>query len=306
MAKQMTPAQMKAAFTKWKVPAKYYPNWETRGYGPGSITDAEGIVIHHTGSDAGQSDAYLDFLFNQGRPDVPAPLCNFSTDMDGDFWVGAAERANHAGRGSSATLAKVKSGNYDWRNVTIHPGADDLTGNSYYYGNECRFDGGQPMTPAMWRSVILSCAAICDFHGWGAWRVIGHKEHTTRKTDPGNTLMYMIRRDVAAALTAGPGNWPTKTGDDEMTPAQMTELKNYIHSEVYAGPRYAALQGSLNAVGNAVSAVGTAVAAVLPYLKTEDAANDADLKAKFDQLTTHMATLEADLAKLQGPTPPKA
>lgn len=234
MATQMTPAQMVAAFTKWHVDLRLYPGYATRGYGPGSISDAEGIVIHHTGSDS-QSDSYLDFLFVQGRGDVPPPLCNWSTDMDGDLWLGAAERANHAGMGSSATLAKVKSGGtYDWRNTTIRPGPDDINGNSRYYGNEVRFDGGQPMTRAQWVTVILSCAAVCDFHGWGAWRVIGHKEHTTRKPDPGSTAMYMIRRDVDAALKAGPGNWPVKQEDEDVTPAQMQELKDFIEARTQA------------------------------------------------------------------------
>ena len=244
MAKAMTPAQMRAAVTKWEVQARYFSGWETRGYGVDSIYDAEGIVIHHTGSDS-QTDDYLRFLFVGGRPDegIPAPLCNFSTDMDGDFWVGAAERANHAGRGSTATLNKVKSGNYDWRNVTIKPGADDFTGNGYYYGNEVRFDGGQPMTRAQWITVILSCAAICDFHGWGAWRVIGHKEHTSRKNDPGNTLMYMIRRDVDAALKAGPGNWPLV--EDDMAgegPEILRVLNGFVAAEA---ARYSDLKDTL-------------------------------------------------------------
>lgn len=220
MAKQLTPVQIVAAFNKWHVDLKLYPGYATRGYGPGSISDPQGILIHHTGSDS-QSDQYLEFLFEIGRPgDVPAPLCNWATDFDGDVWLGAAERANHAGMGSSATLAKVKTDGYDHLNAEIHPGTDDINGNSKYYGNEVRFDGGQPMTAAQWNSVILSCAAICDAHGWGAWRVIAHREHTRRKPDPGSTLMYKIRRDVAAALKAGPGNWPVVAPGNNPLPAK--------------------------------------------------------------------------------------
>lgn len=227
MATAMTPAQMQAALDKWVLKLKLYPGWETRGYGPGSITDAEGVIIHHTGSDA-QSDNYLHFLAIDGRPDVPAPLCNWATDMDGDLWLIAAERANHAGMGSSTTLGKITVGTngYDWRNREIRPGPDDLNGNYRYYGNEVRFDGADPMTRDQWVTTVLSSAAVCDFHGWGAWRVIGHREHSSRKPDPGSTLMYMIRRDVDAALRAGPGKWPTQGADTmaTMTDAQIAAL----------------------------------------------------------------------------------
>lgn len=232
MSKQMTPKEMESQFRKWKVDLRLWPGWQTRGYGPGSISDVEGVMIHHTGSD-GQSDDYLEFLFVRGRDDLPAPLCNWATDMDGDLWLGAAERANHAGSGSAATLGKVQTGNYKWRDVEIKPGPDGVNGNSRYYGNEVRYDGGQPMARAQWITVILSSAAACDFHGWGAWHVIGHKEHTGRKWDPGKALMHMIRSDVEAALKAGPGNWPTKQ-EDSMSAAEVQDLKNYIDQKFTA------------------------------------------------------------------------
>jgi hypothetical protein len=300
MAKQMTPAQMKSQFLRWEVDLRLYPGWETRGYGPNSIFDAEGILIHHTGSD-GQSDDYLDFLFVRGRPgDVPAPLCNWATDMDGELWLGAAERANHAGKGSGATLDKIKTGNYDWRNREIAPGPDTYVGNGYLYGNEVRFDGGQPMTAAAWRTVVLSSAAVCEFHHWGAERVIGHREHTRRKPDPGSTLMYMLRRDVDAALRAGPGNWPVKQSeDDEMTPAQMTELKNFIEArtKAYALATNEYVRQVLStATKTIVDSGGDAKAAI--------AALDAELDARDAEMLDRLAKIGAEL---EDPvTPPKA
>lgn len=280
MTAQMTPAQMVAAFTKWKVDLNPYAGWATRGYGPGSISDPQGIVIHHTGSDS-QSDDYLAMLALRGNGVTPPPLCNWSTDMDGDLWLIAAERANHAGMGSSATLAKVKSGGtYDWRNVEIRPGADDINGNGHYYGNEVRFDGGQPMTTAQWRTVVLSCAAVCDFHGWGAWRVIGHKEHTSRKPDPGSTLMYRLRRDVDAALKAGPGNWPTPAPqpEDDVTPAQMQELKDYTQLMAVANNNYARqiVSSATKAILDALDGVDEATAAAVQAQLNDDFQRVAD------------------------------
>jgi hypothetical protein len=247
MATAMTGSQMLAACRKWKVDVHEYPGYATRR--AGSWGEVHGIVIHHVGSDASQSGSYLDFLFRDGRSDVPAPLCNVATQMDGDLHLGAlGGRANHAGRGSSGTLAKVRSGNYDGYAAGISPGPDDMNGNPHYYGNECCFDGGQPMTRAMWVSTVLWCAAICDFHGWSALRVIAHKEHSTRKIDPGSTSMPALRRDVRAALNAGPGNWPTPQGGewDMATADEVLAAVNALDTKITA---YQKLEGDRWAQG---------------------------------------------------------
>jgi hypothetical protein len=205
MSKPMTPDQLLAALRKWKVPFREYPGWRTRGR-PGAFTDVHGIVVHHTGSDS-QSDDYLDFLFKRGRAEegIPGPLCQVSTDMDGDLWLGAAGRANHAGRGSSATLTKVQTETYPGFTSELRAGPDNIDGNAAYYGNEVRYDGGQAMTPLARRTALLHAAAVCDFHGWSALSAIGHREHSLRKNDPGRERMDKFRADLAAILKAGPG-----------------------------------------------------------------------------------------------------
>lgn len=309
MARQMTPAQMRAQFRLW-LPndVREYPNWETRGYGPGSITDPQGVLIHHTGSDA-QSDNYLHFLAIDGRPPlVPAPLCNWSTDMDGDLWLIAAEKANHAGMGSQTTLSKVMTGGYDWRKTTIKPGIDNVNGNTKYYGNEIRFDGSHPMSAAAWQTVVLSCAAVCDFHGWGAWRVIGHKEHTSRKPDPGSTLMYMLRCDVDAALKAGPGNWPTPKTTDWLTMATEAEVQAaaYKANAQYARDFWTAPTGTGTALIKSVSANGAAIAALANQVAAEDVADDAAFAAAMAQIKQADAEMKAALDKLAAGAAPKA
>ena len=210
MATPMTKAQWEAAMKKWGVPVKYYSGWATRGR-PGAFSSINGIIIHHTGSDS-QSDDYLKFLFVTGRPadGIPGPLCQVSTDMDGDVWVGAAGRANHAGRGSSATLNEVVTESYKGYSSELKPGADNTDGNAHFYGNEVRFDGGQPMTDKQWNAAVLWAAAICDHYGWSALSVIGHREWSSRKPDPGSTKMYAFRAAVAARLKAGPAKTPTE------------------------------------------------------------------------------------------------
>lgn len=207
MARPMTADQMLAAMKKWKVQVREYPGWRTRGRpaSTGPFNDVRAVMIHHTGNDAGQSDAYLRFLFVDGRADLPAPLCHASTDMDGDLHLGAIGRANHAGQGSGAVLAKVSAENHPGFTAELHAGPDSTDGNAHFYGNEVRYDGGQPMTAKQYDSAVRWAAAICDFHKWSALSVIGHREWTTRKPDPGHCPMNKFRSDVAARLKAGPG-----------------------------------------------------------------------------------------------------
>jgi hypothetical protein len=236
MAKLMTAAETRAAMKKWHVQYREYPGWTTRTR-PGDTGQRNGIVLHHTGSWS-QSDDYLYFLFVKGRPEdgIPGPLCNVSTDMDGDLWLGAAGRANHAGAGSGTVLAHVKAEDYNGYDTELDPGPDTIDGNDWYYGNEIRFDGAKPMSRAAWVTAVLYCAAICDFYGWSALSVIGHKEHTRRKNDPGSTLLNMVRRDVRAALTAGPGNWPEPPKEPPVSTSE---------SETAAAGRYSDLKNTM-------------------------------------------------------------
>lgn len=231
MAKPMTPAQIRAAMTKWKVPVKYYSGWETRGR-PGAFSDMRGVVIHHTGSDAGQSDDYLAFLFKTGRPaeGIPGPLCHSAADMDGDLWIGAAGRANHAGKGSGSVLATITHEAYKGFTAELTPGQDNTDGNAHLYGCEVRYDGGQPMTPKQYDAALRWATAICDFHGWSALSVIGHREWTTRKNDPGHCAMNMFRSNVAALLKAGPSPEPA-TPSKGFTVTEYENLMAQIKAE---------------------------------------------------------------------------
>lgn len=207
MSRPMTAREYKRAMKKWKVPVVWYPGWASRGR-PSYLgwSDIKGIIIHHTGSDS-QARSYIDWLFTEGRASegIPAPLAQVMTSMAGKVWVGALGRANHAGKGSTSTYNKVVSENYDGYDKEIAPGPDGMDGNARYYGNEVMFDGGQSMTDPQYRAVVLWCAAICDHYGWTALSIIGHREWSARKWDPGHTQMWKLRRDVQALLDAGPG-----------------------------------------------------------------------------------------------------
>lgn len=220
MAAPMTAAQWRATMKKWGVDWSEYTGWATRKR-PGSFAPV-GIVIHHTGSDSGQNSASYDhFLFVEGRPaeGIPGPLCHATCEMDGDVIQGAIGRANHAGSGSSRTLAAVKADKVSLT-AQVKPGPDDTNGNGWFYGLEVKFDGGQPMTAKQYDSAVRWAAAICDFHKWSAGSIVGHKEWSSRKPDPGSTDMAKFRRDVAARLKAGPGVAVPPPVADKPTPTQ--------------------------------------------------------------------------------------
>jgi hypothetical protein len=281
----MTAAQTLTAMKKWKVPYREYPGWGTRGRDPehGPFSDVHGIMIHHTGSDAGQSDAYLKFLFVDGRSDLPGPLCNVSTDMDGDLHLGAQGRANHAGSGSSSVLSHVTHEDYAGYKVELKPGPDSVDGNANFYGNEVRYDGGQPMTDKQWAAAVLWAAAVCDFHGWSALAVIGHREWTTRKPDPGNCPMYRFRSAVDVLLKAGPPGTPTpskETGtmaaaDADRVIAAMQDIQRTTEAGRYADLKKAITEWSetkdnarqkvlLDAITANTKAINDLIAAVKP------------------------------------------
>lgn len=184
------------------ITVKLYPGWETRGR-PYAFGPIHGFQWHHTGSDA-QSDAYLKFLFVDGRESegIPGPLCQFAIRSNGEIWIGAAGRANHAGRGSSSTMRKVISGDYAGHSVEITPGADDVDGNQYYVGVEIMYAGTHGMTEAQYHSAVHLAAEYDREFGWTALRNIGHREHSGRKWDPGSHKLYTMRRDTSAALAS--------------------------------------------------------------------------------------------------------
>jgi hypothetical protein len=108
-------------------------------------------------------------------------------------------RANHAGLGAANVLRAVVQETL----VIPAPGPDDTDGNAHFYGQETMYSGDRPMSDAAYNSTIRVCAAVCEFHGWTAPSVIGHKEWTARKPDPAHQNMNALRADVTLALSMG-------------------------------------------------------------------------------------------------------
>lgn len=173
------------------LPIELHPDWERRG---SSNFDPQWIIEHHDVSPAGMRTMPGALADGRGGPHpVTGPLCNWYPLRNGVIRIVASGRANHAGKG-------------------VYPdGVTDDNGHSY--GSEGANNGtGEPWPEVQMDAIARADAALCRYHGWGAERVIGHKEYARpkgRKIDP-TYDMDAHRRRVAALISAKPAT-PTVT-----------------------------------------------------------------------------------------------
>ncbi len=158
--------------------------WPNRG--AGDVVAIKGIVCHHT---AGARNGNMPSLgvITDGRSDLAGPLSQLGLGRDGTFYVVAAGRANHAGRGA-------------WHGVT--------TGNSSFIGIEAENTGTEPWPDVQVDAYRRGCAAILKKLGLTSNDCCGHKEWALpkgRKNDPNGIDMDQFRAQVAAIM-AGNGD----------------------------------------------------------------------------------------------------
>lgn len=162
----------------------------------GAFNDVNGVMIHHVGDDA-PDDADFRVLWH-GRSDLPGPLCHVGIRDNGIVELISTGRANHAGMGDGRVLGRVIA--EDYGTAPPKPVRDNADGNAKFYGAELMYSGRKAPTDKQYRSAIRWAAALCDFHGWTEKSVIGHREWTARKIDPGSCPMTVFRADVAEIL----------------------------------------------------------------------------------------------------------
>lgn len=207
MSTPMTPDQLLEQLRKWRVPYRQIEGWRHRNrdddtglwFGP-----VHGCMTHHTGDDA--PDRVDRRIIREGRPDLPGPLAHFGLNDDGVVDLVGWGRTNHAGGGDPDVLRAVVLESYGGYPPAPdkHQGEYGATdGNDHFYGCEAYYSGAHKMTPESYRSLVRLWAAVCDFHGWTAKSVIGHKEWSDWKVDPGRLDMADLRRDIQVLLDTG-------------------------------------------------------------------------------------------------------
>jgi hypothetical protein len=138
-----------------------------------------GIIAHHTATRPG-SDAALDRVLINGRPDLPGPLCHLHLTRQGQYRIIAAGVAHHAGSG----------------------GWQGLSGNRSVIGIEAANDG----RGEAWPSVQLSAydrgaAALLTRLGKDESWLCGHLEWAPgRKIDPLGIDLGAMRARISAIM----------------------------------------------------------------------------------------------------------
>jgi peptidoglycan hydrolase-like protein with peptidoglycan-binding domain len=154
--------------------------WQNRGRS--DVGKIFGVICHHTAGPKNGNMPSLHLLIN-GRSDLPGPLAQLGLGRDGTYYVIAAGRCNHAGKGM-------------WQGVT--------TGNTNFIGIEAENTGkADDPWPAVQKDAYhRGVAAILKHLSRGPEFCAGHKEYALpngRKPDP-NFDMSAFRSSVAAIL----------------------------------------------------------------------------------------------------------
>ena len=158
------------------------PGWRSRGRG--EMGTVKGVICHHT---AGSPRGVMPSLgvITNGRSDLPGPLAQLGLGRDGTWFIVAAGRCNHAGRGM-------------WQGIS--------TGNTNFIGIEAENTG---LATDPWPQVQLDAyrrgvAAILKKIGANPIMCCGHKEYALphgRKNDPSFNMTDF--RTAVASIIAG-------------------------------------------------------------------------------------------------------
>jgi len=164
------------------------PGWKTRGHG--DVATIKGVICHHTAGAKSGNMPSLGVVTN-GRPGLSGPLAQLCLGRDGTYFVVAAGRCFHAGRG-------------DWQGIN--------TGNSSFIGIEAENTGlgNDPWPEVQLDAYRRGVAAILKKIRANAIMCAGHKEYALphgRKNDP--TFEMVPFRQQVSAIMAGTAPAPS-------------------------------------------------------------------------------------------------
>lgn len=158
--------------------------WESRGRG--EMGPIRGVLCHHTAGRRRGNMPSLGLLI-KGRNDLPGPLAHLGLGRDGTFYVIAAGRANHAGKGL-------------WQGVD--------SGNASLIGIEAENTGisnDQPWPDVQLEAYRHGVAALLKHLNLPPEACAGHKEYALprgRKSDP-SFEMDSFRAAVSSIMSGG-------------------------------------------------------------------------------------------------------
>lgn len=189
--------------------------WENRGHG--DMGKVLGVICHHTAGPATGNMPCLTTIV-KGRPDLSGPLAHLGLGRDGTFYVIAAGKCYHAGKGI-------------WKGL--------VNGNTNFIGIEGENTGGPNDLP--WPDVQMDAyrrgvAAILKYIGKGTDYCAGHREYALpsgRKTDPSFNMDNF--RFVISGILSGTVSGPVLIAAAEPGPAGRPTLRRGAAGELVKG-----------------------------------------------------------------------
>lgn len=155
-------------------------------------------------SPPGNAQAYVNTL---ARGSDIAPVVNWVLDAAGVLYLIGTGPCNHAGRGDSSVLARVRAGKAP---LGWHPPNNDFNGNAYYDGVELLHPGdSSPYPDKMIDALVALNASRCIVLKQSSNTAIMHGEHSNRKIDmswrggPNGDGNLELRKRVAARMAGG-------------------------------------------------------------------------------------------------------
>jgi len=144
--------------------------WKDRGRGDVSTT--KGVICHHTAGPKTGNMPSLKIVTN-GRSNLPGPLSQLCLGRDGTFYVVAAGRANHAGKGA---WQGINSGNSSFIGIEAENTGKNIGTRDDFPWPEVQMDAYQRGVAAILKHINQKPIMCC-----------GHKEYALpagRKPDP--------------------------------------------------------------------------------------------------------------------------
>jgi hypothetical protein len=164
------------------------PGWQNRGARDLNVGDILGVLCHHTGVRSTKNMPTLNSLINGRAAEknlaaIPGPLAQLGLGRDGTFYVIAAGRANHAGKGM-------------WRGIS--------DGNAHLIGIEAENSGDDDdhWPPVQIDAYQHGVAAILKQIKQPAIFCAGHKEYAFGRKDDPSFKMDEFRAAVQKLLLA--------------------------------------------------------------------------------------------------------
>ena len=196
-----TPDEIVTALKDYGLKVVEWNGWRTRGR-PYPF-DPYGQAWHHDAFQEQFSDeAAARYMTEQGRPDLPPPLCNGAIGNLGTVFLCAYGNANHAGWNERDVHERLRRGAAPLGWAKDDPDTDEIVGNPHLWGWECR-NAGTGHDPWDQLDVMMRAgAAMADCCSWTAMASAAHGELTARKPDPVGFDMTAFRAGIARAQAA--------------------------------------------------------------------------------------------------------